>query len=341
MASDTGSKISDLDRDSLHILPLAMLNIETRGLRDARLIKNNRFQSVVEMFRGDDVGSGQFEIEHMHTEFGWSMSEPPADLLLLRKLGRLHSYDVYSLRISLRELGISVNDISALELSPTKKSELTKYMKTFTEPLVARIFGDGDIKIDSFEDMIGLLSDPDINKVRTRLGTMAQELQIEAAEVPHFLEDFGDVFLSLSYYRSCMDQIEPIFDEFSLSIDELKQSYQFKKNAMLMDTCRQVEAAITNLLTAIGGRLETFERNTQDMWRGLSADRFREIKILIQSYHKVIGGSLCALTVKMDAWADRFPDRNTGGPTKRSEFIMAEMKEGIEKLKQIQKESSQ
>ncbi|MBC8270159.1 MAG: hypothetical protein H8E36_15560, partial [Rhodospirillaceae bacterium] len=143
MASDTGSKISDLDRDSLHILPLAMLNIETRGLRDARLIKNNRFQSVVEMFRGDDVGSGQFEIEHMHTEFGWSMSEPPADLLLLRKLGRLHSYDVYSLRISLRELGISVNDISALELSPTKKSVLTKYMKTFTAPLFARMFGDG------------------------------------------------------------------------------------------------------------------------------------------------------------------------------------------------------
>ncbi len=340
MTGDAGSGISDLDRDSLHILPLAMLNIETRGLQDARLIKNNRLQSVVEMFRGDDVGSGQLEIEHMHAEFRWSLSEPPQDLLLLRKLGRLHSYDVYSLRISLRELGINVNDISALELSGAKKSELTRYMKTFTEPLVARIFGGEDIKINSFEDMVGLLSDPDINKVRTRLETMAQELQIEITEVPHFLEDFGDVFLSLSYYRSCMDQIEPMIDEFSLSIDDLKQSYQFKNNAMLMETCRQVESAITNLLTAIGGRLETFERNTQDMWEGLSADRFREVKDLIQSYHKVIGGSLCALTVKMDAWRHHFPDRNTGGPTKRSEFIMAEMKEGIEKLKQIQKEAS-
>lgn len=60
---------------------------------------------------------------------------------------------------------------------------------------------------------------------------------------------------------------------------------------------------------------------------------------MIQSYHKIIGGSLCALTVKMDAWAHQFPNRDTGGSTKRSEFIMAEMKQGIDKLKEIQKEA--
>jgi len=340
MSSDPLDNITDTDRDSLHVLPLAMLEVQTKTLQEARLIKNNRFQSVVEMFRGEGVGSGQLEIEHLHSEFKWSLSEPPPDLLLLRKLGRLHSYDVYSLRISLRELGINVNDISALELSAAKKVELSKYMKSFTEPLVARIFGGEDVEINSFEDMISMLSDPDVNKVRSRLQAMAKELQIDITEVPHFLEDFGDVFLSLSYYRRCMEQIEPKIDEFSLSIDDLKKSYQFKKNAMLMETCRVVESAITNLLTAIGGRLETFERNTQDMWNELSADRFREVKNLIQSYHKVIGGSLCALTVKMDAWSVQFPNRDTGGPTKRSEFIMAEMKEGIETLKQIQAETS-
>ena len=103
-----------------------------------------------------------------------------------------------------------------------------------------------------------------------------------------------------------------------------------------METCRVVESSITNLLTAIGGRLETFERSTEDMWDNLSASKFKEVKNHIQSYHKVIGGSLCALTVKMDAWSYNFPTQDVGGPTKRSEFIMSEMKEGIEKLREIQ-----
>jgi len=243
---------------------------------------------------------------------------------------------VYSLRITLRELGINVNDVSALELSDNKKQELSKYMAAFTAPLVKRIYGDEKISVSGFDDMIGLFSDPDVEMVRKRLDTLANQLQIKITDVPHFLEDFGDVFLSLSYYRSCMDQIEPMVDEFSNSVDDLKQSYQFKNNQLLMDTCRLVESTIINLLTAIGGRLETFERNTNDMWENLSAERFHEVKELIQSYHKIIGGSLCALTVKMDAWDGHFPNRDTGGPTKRSEFIMSEMKEGIEKIKQIQ-----
>lgn len=328
--------ISDRDRDAMHILPLSALTIETKGLREARLIKNNQVRTVVELFHGDGVGSGQMEIEHLHSEFGWDTSNPPPDLILLRKLATLKSFDVYSLRISLRELGINVNDMSALQLSDKKKAHLTTYMKTFTEPLIKKIYGDENLNIDSFDDVVNLFADPDVAKVKERLDAMAKELNIGLADVPHFLEDFGDVFLSLSYYRSCMDQIEPIVEEFSDSIDDLKQSYQFKNNALLMDTCNFVERTITNLLTAIGGRLETFERNTEDMWSDLSAEKFKEVKKLIQSYHTIIGGSLCALTVKMDAWQHHFPHRDVGGPTKRSEFIMSDMKSGMDRLIEIQ-----
>lgn len=51
------------------------------------------------------------EIEHLHSEFGWDIANPPSDLVLFRKLAPLPSFDVYSLRISLRELGIQVNDL--------------------------------------------------------------------------------------------------------------------------------------------------------------------------------------------------------------------------------------
>ena len=328
--------ISDKDRDSLYVLPLSALDLETKALRSARLIKNNRLLSVVELFREEGIGSGQLEIDHLYAQFGWSPRDRPKDLILLRKLAELNSYDVYSLRMSLRDHGINVNNMDALTLSDDKKQELGKYMKAFTEPLIAKIYGDDATKVDSMDDVIGLFSDPDMSKVRERLQAMAKELQIEVQDVPQFLEDFGDVFLSLSYYRSCMEQIEPMVDEFSRSIEEMKQSYQFKSNQTLMDTCRLVDTTISDLLAAIGGRLETFERNTQDMWEDLNASKFRNVKTMIQSYHTVIGGSLCALTVKMDSWAHQFPNQDAGGPQKRAEFIRSEMKQGIDKIKEIQ-----
>ncbi len=334
--SSPPNRISDADRDALHVLPLCALDLETRVLREARMIKNNSVRSVIELFSGNGIGSGQLNIEDLPSEFGWEIMDPPKDFLLLRQLALLPSFDVYSLRISLRELGIKVNDMAALNLSDKKKAELSRYMKVFTEPLIAKIYGDDDLKINGFEDVIALFADPNVEKARARLQAMANSLGIGIMDVPKFLEDFGDVFLSLSYFRSCMDHIEPIVDEFSLAVDDLKKSYQFRNNYLLMDTCNLVESSIVNLLTAIGGRLETFERDTENMWADLSAERFKQVKNRIQSNHRIIGGSLCALSVKMDGWAWQFPARDVGGPVRRSEFIMSEMKEGLTRLREIQ-----
>ena len=68
------------------------------------------------------------------------------------------------------------------------------------------------------------------------------------------------------------------------------------------------------------------------MWKDLDAAKFREFESMIQSNHTMIGGVLCALTVKMDAWAKKFPDRDTGGPNRRADFIISEMVQGIENI---------
>ena len=60
------------------------------------------------------------------------------------------------------------------------------------------------------------------------------------------------------------------------------------------------------------------------------------MKSLIESYHTTIGGVLCALSVKIDAWHNLFPSHDTGGPVKRAEFIMSEMKQGIENIQKIE-----
>ena len=101
-------------------------------LSRVRLIKNVRLKSVVELFADKDTGSGQIDIEDLPHQFGWDMADPPGDMIMMRKVGNLPSYDIFILRISLRELDIKVNDVTALRLSDSMNSELTAYMTDFT-----------------------------------------------------------------------------------------------------------------------------------------------------------------------------------------------------------------
>ena len=123
MAEENSDALRDSDRDSMHILPLSILPVETPGLKRARLIKNARLESVVEMFEDEGTGSGQIDVGALSDEFGWPASPAHPDLVLIKKLSELPSYDVYSLRILLREHGIKLNDVSALRLSASKVDE--------------------------------------------------------------------------------------------------------------------------------------------------------------------------------------------------------------------------
>ena len=137
----------DADRDALHILPLSILPFQTPSLHRARLIKNARLQSVVELFQGSGIGSGQMDVEELAKDYGWAGKgrKRHPDLVMLRKLAPLPSYDVYSLRILFRQEGIEVNSIEDLKLSDSKVSELTAYMTQFTRPLIQDIYGKDDL----------------------------------------------------------------------------------------------------------------------------------------------------------------------------------------------------
>lgn len=329
-------EISDVDRDALHILPLSIIPLHTRSLRHARMIKNSRLDGVVEVFEDASSGSGQVDVESLVNVFGWPMVPPPPDLVLLRKLAALPSYDVYSLRIMLREHGIAVNEVEALRLSPRKIKELTSYMSAFTHPLIQRIYGDGDVSVKSFDDILGLFRNPDVKQAQSKLQQMADSLGIELAGIPRFLEDYGDIFLSLAYYRNCLDQMVPAISEFLKTLGMIRQLRQLVHDEELMKTCAEMEATINGLMVSIAGRFENFERSTNDLWQNISAERFRRVESLIKSYHTTIGGVLCSLAVKIDAWALRFPRGSAASTLKQSQFIMFELRHGFEKIQQIE-----
>ncbi|MHA1537537.1 MAG: hypothetical protein ACTSUD_08275 [Alphaproteobacteria bacterium] len=335
-ADEAPVEVDSADTDSLHILPLAIVPLQSPALQRARMIKNSRLKSVIEIFNVDSGGSGQIEVEDVPKEFGWSEDDPHPDLLLLRKLKALPSYDVYSLRILLRAYGIPVSEAKHLRLSSAKSAELGEYMTDFTMPLIKQIYGDGEVEIKDFGDVVGLFRDPDVGKAREKLSVMAEKLEIELEEVPLFLEDYGDIFLSLSYYRQCLDKIEPIITGFLDSLSMIRENWQLKKDAHLISTCANIEATINGLMAAITGRFENFDRSTGDMWNEISATRFKKVKELIEGYHTTIGGVLCALSLTMGAWEQHFPNKDAGGPNKRAGFIMSELKQSIENIQKIE-----
>ncbi len=327
--------ISDQDRDSLYALPLSIVPLQTQGLRSARMVKNTHLESVLELFHEEDTGSGQIDIREVGKAFGWPSAQGHPDYGILYKLRELPSFDVYSLRILLRDQEIPVNDYDELKLSENKRRELREYMNRFTRPLILNVYGETDLDLGGYEDIINLFRDPDVKRARDNLRQMARKLGIGLEEVPKYLEDYGDIFLSISYYRRCMDLLQPSMLDLLRSIDEISTNVQLKQNSSVTRSCARMKSTLTKLKTVVDSRFALFQNSSTEMWKDLNATRFREFESMIQSNHTMIGGVLCALTVKLDAWTKKFPDRDTGGPNRRADFIISEMIQGIENIERI------
>ena len=328
----TEGEIPDEDRDSLHTLPIAILPIQTVIFRRSRIVKNSRLESVIEFFNGVGCGRGQLDINGVAKFLALEQVPPHPDVVLLRTICDLPSFDVYSLRISLRANNISIADSSALTLSPAKIESLSAYMASFTRPLVSEIFG-RDTAGESFRDIVGLFRTENAQAVRERLDTMASRLGIPIESIPKFLEDYGDIFMSLSYYRQCLDQMLPQVQSFMDGIAMIRSSHQLAQDKSIMGVIDTIESTVNGKLANITGKIESFERSTNDMWRDLNADKFKRIEALVSRYHTSIGGALCAMSVKMTAWTNQFPN-TTGGVGRRAAFIMSDIRQGIEYMQQ-------
>lgn len=326
----------DVEMDSLHILPLNIIPLETPSLKRARIVKNVRLDSVIELFYDQDTGSGQVFPKDLGRMFNWDPKEPPEDDAMISALANLASYDVYTLRIQLRKVGINVEENAALKLSKSKAAELTSYMKQFTMPLIQQIYGETDSEIEDVGQLIGMFTSPNQSDALKNLKMMADKLNINLAEVPAFLEDYGDVFMSLAYFRDCLDRLIPMTMQFDDAIDELNESHQMRNDRRLAKSIDFVREEMGDITASITGRFESFERNSEGMWENITAESFSKVKRLIQAHHTTVGGVLCGLTVKMDSWMEKFGD-GRGGMVKRAEFIMSDMTHGMERISHIEK----
>ena len=199
----------DVDMDSLHVLPLSIVPFATSGLKRARMIKNVQLDSVIELFKGTSSGSGQIEISKIDTVFDLSEEKSAIDKTIIEQLSNINSYDIYTLRINLRKLSIQVDENEKLQLSENKSKELIGYMTEFTKPLIKNIYGNQEKEINSVNQLIEMFKNPDQDLALKNLRELADGLQMDLIEIPNFLEDYGDIFLSLAYFQECAEKIIP------------------------------------------------------------------------------------------------------------------------------------
>jgi hypothetical protein len=340
-SSQVENKLSEYDRDKdcLYILPLSIIPLETPGLKRARLVKDARLESAVEVFHGPDTGSGRWYDPNQLTQvFDWPQDPVHPDLTIIKALIGLHSYDVFSLRIELRRLNIRVNYHSELRLSEEKSRELTKYMTDFTRPLVQHIYGNTNTKIADVNDLIAMFSKPNKEEARKNLRLMAEKMSVRMEDVPTFLEDYGDIFLSFAYFKEELDKIVPSIKDLIIVLRELKSDQQWRQEKHFLSTCDNMEKSFTDIISSITKRFENFDQHSQSLWDNITAESFRRVKDLITNHHTTVGGVLCGLKVKMDVWNERF-GRGQGGPIQRSDFIMGELKEGIDVITRLENEA--
>lgn len=323
--------------DSLHILPLRIIPFQNSVLKSANLIKNSRLETVVEIFRHAEGASGQVAVADVWALLGVDPEAPEIrhDRSMLHRLAGLYSYDVYTLRMALRAFGIEISDNKALRLSPEKSAELGEYMSKFTRPLLQQVYSGMAVEITDLDQLLNMFRAPDRGNALRNLQIMAERLHIGIGDIPKFLEDYGDIFLSLAYFRECLDTLIPQVTALLEDLGEMRKNMQLAADRNIMKTCAFMEEKLTDIMTSITGRFENFHQNSSDMWENVTAESFRAVREMVASHHMTLGGVLCGLSVKMSLWEEKFGG-GRGGLVQRAEFIMSEMRQGIDTIAAIE-----
>jgi len=323
----------DYEKDSLYILPLQIIPFDTQGLRHARMLKNSQCESMIEVFRDDETGSGQVDPSKVGTLLDWPKGKKHPDGVMVAKLGLLQSFDVYSLRINLRSLGIDVENFADLRLSDAKRVELNRYMAGFTRPLVNMInAGDSDVEIDDINDLVKPSELQGNADALDNLRKLSRKLKIILSQLPAFLADYGDVFLSLAYFKDRYDDVLSKHVSLKEKLGVLKDANGLVREREIAIV---VESDLDEIIKSVRDRLDVFDKHTDAMWEAWTAEKFHQVKNLIESNHSTIGGLLCGAQVKLDGFQACCQKENVSS-TQLAEYVATYMKPGLDRIKNIE-----
>ena len=321
--------------DAIDTLPLSFIPLTSNSLKSAKLIKNARMETSVELH--NDPISGSFQIHPDDISEAFRGAEK--DQEIIRQLANLQSYDVYSLRASMKKLGLEIADPSMMQLSANMKDTLNQYTAQFTRPLIEKIFGGNRIELDAKEGLQKIFRDPDVTRVRENLKIMTEKTGIPLQDIPKFIEEYSDVFLSLAYYKYSFESVGGSIDRFLFWVSDLKSHRDITSSSKTLSSCKKTEDTLKFITNSIRERLIRLHSSFETFWKDINGESFITLRQQIEDNHTSMGAVLCALVVKMRNWEKEFPDNTVGGPQTRAKFVVSELEPGLEKLKKMENES--
>ena len=326
----------EFEKDALHILPLSILPLQTPALREARMLKNVRFESMIEIFNDSEGGSGQVEPSRLARMFDWPEGARHPDGILIAKLSLLQSFDIYSLRIQLRSFQIEVENIDHLRLSPKRRRELDTYLDAFTKPLYDMLQTEDGSDIIDLDDLANSLNRANRAAVLSNLTDMSKRLDIVLPKLPGFLTDFGDVFLSLAYFKDHFDRLLPKIAALLARLLALRDDPACKTNPALLSSVDKVCSDTAAIMSRIAKRMNEFDEHTANMWDNIGEEAFRKVKVLIESNHGAIGGMLCGLHIILQGYQERFPN-GPRQPQELADYVSAYIEPATDRIALIER----
>ncbi|WP_193172257.1 hypothetical protein [Nisaea nitritireducens] len=323
------------DRDSINTFACVALPVRNRGLFRLRLIKNVRLETRVELFRGSGMGSGQFGIDELPNYVNRDEDLIKHDIPLLKEAARLPAFDCYSLRRAVRSSGIDVETADVLSLSNEKKRELAGHMRNLTRPLVRHVFGDAGMDITDPSSLRDIMQMADKAAARKKLELLSEVLEADLDSLPELLEDYGDAFLSLGYYRSYLNLIVPRVKELQGWIEEAMERGSFRKGDPAIKRMKQVSSAMDHVVKSVVERFREFDRRAVFDWEVLTLEEFRTARQQILEHQATLAEVLCGIAVKVFEWRSRFAKPNVG-IQQRVDFVLSDLQPGLDHLLQVE-----
>ena len=331
--------------DKIDQLPLSVIPLKSNSLKNAKLLKNSRMETVVELYNDPVAGSLQVPAdENLNTSLGLQNSETAAyDTQIIQQLSQMNSFDIFSMRHSLHKIGLDLNlDNEVFQLSPAMKKELQKYAHTFTAPLLRKVYGLDAQNMEDFDgDLNKLFQNPDKDVVRRNLTNMAKTTGMPLTEIPDFIQNYSDIYQSVAYYRYTYDAVVQDAERFLVWINKLVQNRDVASMPQTMKICTLMERDMRFILGSLKERFDLFRRSFQLFWQDINANSFEELKRDVSENYNLIGAVLCAVVVKIDHWAEAFPNNDIGSPTRRAKFVMTDLAPGVARVRKLEEEARQ
>jgi hypothetical protein len=319
-----------LEQDNLHSLSLSAFDIKHKGLKNARLLKNTYLESIIEFADEEFEGLGHLRATDLFISFN-DIEVCHEELKMIKGLMLLPSFDCYTLKRGLAPLKLSLLNEEVLKLSDGMEASLFPLMSRVTRPLIQYLYTDDNLRIKDTKSLLYIIQNTDSIKVKNRLHIVANNLEISLNDLPIFFTQFGELFLSISYFENIFLEYKQKLDQLLLWAEDGMQNSSLRNDPNAQREFTSCDRGLRSLKRNLESRFSHLLKITQINWDELKASEFRKIQREILSQQANLGIGLCALTVKILEWEKQFPSAG-GSPQQCFEFLSSELNTGLENL---------